>query len=386
MESDDIPTREKKYLMQVYSRMPLVVSHGAGSYLFDKDGKKYLDLVGAIATNSIGYGNSAVAEALADQSRKLINATNLYYTEAQVQLAEKLNFLSGLDKAFFCNSGAEAVEAAIKLARKSTKKKEILATTNGFHGRTFGALSATGKETIKKPFEPLVPHFRHIPYNNPAALKRAIGKETAAFIVEPIQGEAGIIVPDPNYLIQVWELCEEKDVLLIVDEIQTSLRTGHWFAFQRPKISPDIVTLAKGIANGVPIGATLAKEGVAGAFEKGDHGSTFGGNSLSCAAALATLDFIEKNDLILQAKLKGDYLFEQLISLNSPAVNEVRGRGLMAAVELKKDNAADIAKKALKEGLIVNKSTDKVLRFLPPLTITEKELDEGVQKLEKVLK
>jgi len=386
MESDDIPTREKKYLMQVYSRMPLVVSHGAGSYLFDKDGKKYLDLVGAIATNSIGYGNSAVAEALADQSRKLINATNLYYTEAQVQLAEKLNFLSGLDKAFFCNSGAEAVEAAIKLARKSTKKKEILATTNGFHGRTFGALSATGKETIKKPFEPLVPHFRHIPYNNPAALKRAIGKETAAFIVEPIQGEAGIIVPDPNYLIQVWELCEEKDVLLIVDEIQTSLRTGHWFAFQRPKISPDIVTLAKGIANGVPIGATLAKEGVAGAFEKGDHGSTFGGNSLSCAAALATLDFIEKNDLILQAKLKGDYLFEQLISLNSPAVNEVRGRGLMAAVELKKDNAADIAKKALKKGLIVNKSTDKVLRFLPPLTITEKELDEGVQKLEKVLK
>ena len=309
MESDDIPTREKKYLMQVYSRMPLVVSHGAGSYLFDKDGKKYLDLVGAIATNSIGYGNSTVAEALADQSRKLINATNLYYTEAQVQLAEKLNFLSGLDKAFFCNSGAEAVEAAIKLARKSTKKKEILATTNGFHGRTFGALSATGKETIKKPFEPLVPHFRHIPYNNPAALKRAIGKETAAFIVEPIQGEAGIIVPDPNYLIQVWELCEEKDVLLIVDEIQTSLRTGHWFAFQRPKISPDIVTLAKGIANGVPIGATLAKEGVAGAFEKGDHGSTFGGNSLSCAAALATLDFIEKNDLILQAKLKKDYLF-----------------------------------------------------------------------------
>lgn len=386
MESDDIPTREKKYLMQVYSRMPLVVSHGAGSYLFDKDGKKYLDLVGAIATNSIGYGNRAVAKALADQSRKLINATNLYYTEAQVQLAEKLNFLSGLDKAFFCNSGAEAVEAAIKLARKSTKKKEILATTNGFHGRTFGALSATGKETIKKPFEPLVPHFRHIPYNNPAALKRAIGKETAAFIVEPIQGEAGIIVPDPNYLIQVWELCEEKDVLLIVDEIQTSLRTGHWFAFQRPKISPDIVTLAKGIANGVPIGATLAKEGVAGAFEKGDHGSTFGGNSLSCAAALATLDFIEKNDLILQAKLKGDYLFEQLISLNSPAVNEVRGRGLMAAVELKKDNAADIAKKALKKGLIVNKSTDKVLRFLPPLTITEKELDEGVQKLEKVLK
>ena len=386
MESDDIPTREKKYLMQVYSRMPLVVSHGAGSYLFDKDGKKYLDLVGAIATNSIGYGNRAVAKALADQSRKLINATNLYYTEAQVQLAEKLNFLSGLDKAFFCNSGAEAVEAAIKLARKSTKKKEILATTNGFHGRTFGALSATGKETIKKPFEPLVPHFRHIPYNNPAALKRAIGKETAAFIVEPIQGEAGIIVPDPNYLIQVWELCEEKDVLLIVDEIQTSLRTGHWFAFQRPKISPDIVTLAKGIANGVPIGATLAKEGVAGAFEKGDHGSTFGGNSLSCAAALATLDFIEKNDLILQAKLKGDYLFEQLISLNSPAVNEVRGRGLMAAVELKKDNAADIAKKALKKGLIVNKSTDKVLRFLPPLTITEKELDEGVRKLEKVLK
>jgi len=385
MESKDIMKKEKKYVMQTYSRLPLVISHGAGSYIFDKDGKKYLDLVGAIATNSVGYGNKFVSKAVGEQSKKLINATNLYYTEAQVLLAEKLHNTSGLDRAFFSNSGTEAVEAALKLARKYTKKKGIISTAHGFHGRTFGALSATGKESIKKPFEPLVPHFRQIPYNNPEALKHAITDNTAAFIVEPIQGEAGVIIPQDDYLIHIREICEQKDVLLIVDEIQTSLRTGSWFAFQHQKIMPDIITIAKGIANGVPLGATMAREEVANAFEKGDHGSTFGGNSLSCAAALATIDFIEKNDLITQAKKKGEHFLKQIRSIDSSLDKEARGKGLMAALELKENNALEITKKALSYGLIVNKVSDNTLRFLPPLTITEKEIDEGIGILEKVL-
>ena len=385
MDSKKIIETEKKCVMQTYSRSSIVIDHGKGCYVFGKDGKKYLDLFGGLATCSIGHGNKKVAEAVCNQAKKLLNVTNLYYTEPQVILAKKLVNLSGLGKCFFCNSGAEANEAAIKLARKHTGKTDIVSTKHAFHGRTFGALSATWKEKFRKKFEPTLPGFTFVDYNNVGATENAITEKTAAVIVEPIQGESGIIIPDEGYLVKLKKFCEEKNILLILDEVQTgTARTGKFFAYLHYNIKPDIVTLAKGLANGVPIGVTIAKEGID--FDKSDHASTFGGNNLSCAAANATVDFILEKNLMENAAKQGNYFMKKLNELKNKhdMVKEVRGKGLMIGVELNAE-CKDIANKCLEKGLLVNCVSEKVLRFLPPLIITKKELDIALNILDGVL-
>ena len=387
MNAEEIIGLEKKYIMQTYGRFDIVLDYGKGCYVYDKNGKKYLDFVGALATNSIGYSNKKISKALYEQSKKLINTTNLFYTEQQAILAEKLAKLSGLDKCFFSNSGSEAVETAIKLARKFSRKKGIISTEYGFHGRTLGALSATWKKEYKESFEPLVPGFKHVKYNDINAIKNAIDIETAAVIIEPIQGEAGIIVPDEGYLKGVSEVCKKKKVLLIIDEIQTNLRTGKFFAYQNEGIIPDIMTVAKGIGGGVPIGVTIAKEEVANAFQKGDQGSTFGGNPLSCAAANSSIDFVIEKKLVEKAAKNGSYFLKELNKLKDrhPIIKEVRGKGLMIAIEFS-ENVKDKLKNCIDKGLLVNCIGETIFRFLPPLTVNKKEIDFAINVLDEVLK
>lgn len=387
MDTQEVIEKEKRFVMQSYGRLRVVFEHGEGTWLFDKEGKKYLDLVGAIATCSVGYANSEVNTAIKAQLDKLINTTNLYYTEAQVELAEKLAQVSGLQKSFFCNSGTEAMETAIKLARKHTGKKGIIACEHGFHGRTLGALSATWKQAYKEFCSPLVPGFSHIPYDDAEALRTAITPDTAAFIVEPIQGEAGVMFPKHGYLRQVREICDEKGVLLIVDEVQTNLRTGKFFAFQHEKILPDIVGVAKGIANGVPLGVTLAREGID--FTKGQQGSTFGGSALACAAGLATIGYIQKHGLVEQAVEKGKEFFKGLegIKMRNSSVAGARGRGLMLALDLDAalQDVKEVVKGALGLALVLNSPTGNVLRFLPPLTISDEEIRLGLKRTEEAI-
>ncbi|MEK6950053.1 MAG: acetylornithine transaminase [Nanoarchaeota archaeon] len=385
MDSKKIIEMGKKYLMHTYSRRDFVIDHGKGCYVFDKKGKKYIDLVSGIATCPLGHGNKKLANVVKNQIEKLTNPSNLYYSEQQVILAEKLAKLSGLNKCFFSNSGTESVEAAIKLARKYTKKPGVISTKHGFHGRTFGALSATWKEKIKKPFEPLLSNFQHVDYGNAAAVEKAIDKSTGAVIVEPIQGEAGIIIPKKGYLKQLREICDKHNILLIVDEVQTGYgRTGKFFAYEHEKIKPDIVTLAKGLANGIPIGATIAKEEVAASFKSGDHGSTFGGNPVACAAANFTVDYIIKNKLIANAEKQGDYFIKKLKSLNSDNVKEIRGKGLMVGIGIKA-NAKKVVKKCNEKGLLINSPEEKVLRLLPPLIINKKIIDDSIKILRKTI-
>ena len=383
MDTKEIMEREKKFLMQTYSRQ-IVMDHGKGCYVFDKGGKKYIDLVGGIATCILGHGNEEFANAVKEQVSKITNPTNLYYTEQQVVLAEKLAKLSGLNKCFFSNSGAESVEAALKLVRKHTKKTGVISTKQAFHGRTFGSLAATWKDKIKDPFKPMMEGFRHVDYNDHQAVENAIDNNTGAVIIEPIQGEAGIIIPDDNYLKNIRGICDKHNILMIVDEVQTGCgRTGKFFASEG--IKPDIITLAKGLGNGIPIGATIASEEVAASFEKSDHGSTFGGNPVSCAAANFTVDYIISNNLMENAAEQGKYLMDKIKSLNSLLVKEVRGKGLMIGVELN-DKNDEIIQNCVEKGLLINPVTDKVLRFLPPLTISKEIIDESMEILTEVLK
>lgn len=385
METNDIIGLEKKYVMQTYTRPGFVLDHGDGCYLFDKKNKKYIDLVGGLATCLLGHGNREFANAVRKQIEKITNPTNLYYTEGQATLAEKLAKLSGLSKCFFSNSGAESIEAAIKLARKYTKKTHIVSTKEGFHGRTFGSLAATGKEKIRKPFKPLLSGFTHVRYGNADAIGNAITKKTAAVIVEPIQGEAGIILPEKDYLKNIREICDKSGVLMILDEIQTGCgRTGKFFAYEHERIRPDIVTLAKGLANGIPIGATIAADEVANGFEKGDHGSTFGGNPVTCSAANFTIDYVLKNKLMKNAEKQGDYLMKMLGSMKTKNIVEIRGKGLMIGMEMKV-KAADIQKHCIENGLLINLTAEKVLRFLPPLIINKKIIDAAMKILSKTI-
>ena len=381
MDTKKVIELEKKYIMQTYSRPEIVIEKGKGCYVFDKDGKKYIDLVGGIATCPIGHGNKEFAEAVGEQAGKLVNSTNLYYTEEQAKLAEKLAKLSGMDKCFFSNSGTESVEAAIKLSRKHTKKIGIISAKHGFHGRTLGSLSATWKEKIKKPFEPLLKGFKHVNYGDADAVEKAIDLNTGAIIVEPIQGEAGVIMPPANYLKNLREICDKHGILMILDEIQTGCgRTGKFFAFEHSRIKPDIVVLAKGLANGIPIGVTIAAEHVASSFDKGDHGSTFGGNSLACRAANFTIDYIKSKNLIKNAAVNGNYFMEKLESTKSKSIKEVRGKGLMIGVEIENE-ATPIVKKCLEKNLLINSTGEHTLRFLPPLIIYNKIIDDSIKIL-----
>ncbi len=371
---DDIVGKFDKYIFNTYTRQPIAIQKAYGAVVIDVNGKEYIDCVAGIAVNNVGHCHPAVVEAIKQQAEELIHVSNLYYTEQQALLAEELVNLTEIDRVFFCNSGTEAVEGALKLARKATGKKEFIAAEHAFHGRTRGALSVTHKEKYRKPFEPLAPAV-FVPYNDADAIRAAITEDTAGVILEPLQGEAGVIIPSDKYLREVREICDETGILLMLDEVQTGFgRTGKWFAREYSGIEPDIMTLAKAIGGGFPMGAMLAREDVAANFERGDHASTFGGNALSCAAALANIEVIKKEKLVARSGELGAYFMKKLKSLDKDYVKEIRGKGLMVGMELS-IKCEDIVSRARELGVLLNCTSDSVLRFVPPLTITREQLD-----------
>jgi acetylornithine/N-succinyldiaminopimelate aminotransferase len=370
------------YSMNTYSRIPVAFTHGEGVWVWDQSGKKYLDALAGIAVNTLGHGHPALTRAIAEQSSRLIHASNLYQIAEQEQAAEKLAKISGMDSVFFCNSGCEANEAAIKLARlhghsKGVEVPSIVVMDKAFHGRTLATLSATGNTKVQTGFEPLVPGFVRVPLNDIAAVRQvaAQDKSVVAVLVEPIQGEGGINLTTMQYLRDLRELCDRQGWLLMVDEVQCGLgRTGKWFVYQHAGILPAVVLLAKGLASGVPIGACLARGAAATVFKPGTHGSTFGGNPLACAAALATLEAIEKENLMKNAQVVGGAILSGLRQglAGVAGVVEIRGQGLMIGVELDRP-CGDLVKQALDQGLLINVTMDNVVRLLPPLVMKEPE-------------
>lgn len=375
---------EKKYLMGTYNRYPLALKSGNGCKVYDFEGKEYMDFLGGIACVPLGHNHPAVKEAVAKAlSDGLTNVSNLFYTENQVKLAKSLVEISGLEKCFFSNSGAEANEAALKLAIANTKKHEFIACKNGFHGRTFGSLSATHEKKYRAPFKPLVSKFKFVKYGSAEAVKSSISEKTAAVILEPIQGEAGVIVPPEEYLKEVLEICKSKGVLLIVDEVQSGNgRTGTYFEYLSHGIKPDLVTTAKGLANGLPIGATIA-QGLD--FQPKEHGSTFGGNSFCTGVALATFETITKTGLMDNAVKEGSRIKEEIAKLNKKEVKEIRGKGLMIGIELKK-SAKEKVGAFMQKGVVMNVAHEKTIRLLPPLIIGESEVQKFVEVFNEVVK
>lgn len=384
MSAENLAELEQRYLMGLFKRLPITLSSGHGAVAVDSDGREYLDLVGGIAVNVLGHAHPAVARALAEQSQRLIHASNLYYTEPQVRLAQRLVELAFPSRVFFCNSGAEANECAIKLARKWGRLKgagahEIIGTEGAFHGRTLATVTAGGTAKYKEPFGPLPEGFRHVPYGDVRAIKQATSESTVAVLLEPVMGESGVVVPPAGYLRQVRQWCDEQNLLLILDEVQTGLgRTGRWFAHQHEGITPDVMTLAKGLGGGVPIGACLAAPR-ADVLEPGDHGTTFGGNPLACAAGLAVLRTIEEQGLVEHALEMGELLQSELATLSG--VSEVRGRALMQAVVFEEPVARDLQLRCLEHGVIVNATDDHTLRLVPPLIITADQIEQAVRRL-----
>ena len=387
----EIMARDTASYLPVFSRYPIVLDHGEGSYVWDVNGRKYLDALGGIAVNVLGHNYAPLVNAIADQARRLIHVSNLYYTEPQADAAAKLSELTGGGKVFFGNSGAEANEGAIKAARKyahtiHSEKSQIITALGSFHGRTLATLTATGQEKFHKGFEPLPQGFDYVPYNDIAALEARMSENTAAVMLEPIQGEGGVRVPADGYLQQVRALCDKYDALLIFDEIQTGMgRTGSFYAYESCGVTPDIVTLAKGLAGGVPIGAFIVTEKVAGAFHTGDHGSTFGGNPLACAAANVVLDAVANDHFLAGVRDVGTHFKQALTDLQSkyPAhIVEVRGAGLILGMEMQRnEDAAAIARRMLEQGVIINCTAGNVLRFIPPLIFTKNEVDELIRVL-----
>ncbi|HTL01810.1 MAG TPA: acetylornithine/succinylornithine family transaminase [Vicinamibacterales bacterium] len=394
MTETNVRDLESKYIVQTYRRTPIVLVRGKGVRVFDQDGREYLDLLAGIGVGALGHGHQGLADAIADQAREMIHCSNLFFHPLQGKVAERLARLSGLSRAFFCNSGAEAVEACLKFARRywytkgDTARTEILAMEGDFHGRTYGALSVTWDDHYRAPFAPLLPNIRFIPVNDPAKLRAAVSEKTAAIILEPIQGEGGVRPLTHEFALAVNEVCARTGALLIADEVQCGLgRTGTPFYFQKLGMRPDLVSVGKALAAGVPMGAALVKEEVATALSFGDHGSTFGGNLLACRAALVCLDALT-GDLIDHVKKVGAHLERQLraLALKHPSIVEVRGAGLMWGLELTGDDPSEVAtavyEAAIRQGLLVNRTAGKVIRLLPPLTITEAELDRALLLLD----
>jgi len=375
---DEIQSLDSRYVFQTYTRQPIALESGSGAVLRDVDGNEYVDCVAGIASCNLGHCHPRVVDAIRDQAERLMHVTNLYYTEVQATLGEKITRLSGMDRVFFCNSGTEAVEAALKLARRTTGKKDFIAARGSFHGRTLGALSITDKDNT--PFEPLIRNTSFVPYNASEEIERAIGGDIAAVVIEPVQGEGGVNIPTTEYLREVREICDERDVLLIFDEVQTAFgRTGEWFGHQHSGVTPDIMTLAKSIANGFPMGAMLASGRAAEGFKRGDHASTFGGNPLACAAAHATIDTIRVEGLVAASRRTGEYFLEKLRSLPLDFVN-LRGIGLMIGMEFE-GGCSTIVDNARDQGVLLNCTSEKVLRFVPPLNITREQVDRVVRVL-----
>ncbi len=378
---------EEKHGSGLFNMRGINIVRGKGAKLWDDSGKEYIDCLGSHGAMNVGHCNPYVVEAIEKQARELIMSSPLLNNELRAMLYEKLATITpkGLERTFLCNSGTEAVEAAIKFARGSTGKKEIIAFKNGFSGRTMGALSATWNLKYRKPFEPLVPGFRHVAYGKIDELRKEIGSDTAAVLIEPIQGEGGVRIPPDGYLKEVEELCRKKDVLLIMDEIQTGFaRTGKMFACMYDRVEPDIMCLAKSIAGGVPMGAAVFSDAVASRLKKGWHGGTFGGNPLACAASLAAIRYIEDHKLEKAAAKKGEYMLKGLKDIDAGNIREARGRGLMLALEFK-EKAGRYITALMEEGVFTLPTGSAAIRFLPPLVISDSEMDFVLEKVRKVL-
>ena len=392
MPTQDLKDNAARYLMQTYTRQPISIVRGRGAKVYDMEGREYLDFVGGIAVNLLGHGHPDLVQAIQQQAAQLIHVSNLYYTEPQVTLAKILVEHSFADRAFFCNSGAEANEAAIKLARRYAHMKygesrfEIITMKNSFHGRTLAMITATGQDKVQKGFEPLMPGFSYAPFNDMAAIEAMAGERTAGIMLEPVQGEGGVHVAGREYLTRLREFCTTHDILLIFDEVQTGMgRTGTLFAYEQLGVAPDIMTLAKGLGGGVPIGACLAKESVASAFSAGAHASTFGGNPLACAAAVAVCRALLEGHVLDRVKPMGDYLANALTECKARhhVVRDIRGIGLLQGMELDID-AKTVVAEALSRGVLINAAGERVLRFVPPLTITTQEIDQLIDTLNAI--
>jgi acetylornithine/N-succinyldiaminopimelate aminotransferase len=381
-------------IMGTYRRFPIVLVKGLGTRVWDSTGKEYLDLVAGIAVCNLGHSHPRVVAAIIKQVGNLTHVSNLYYIEPQIRLAKLLVDNSFAQRVFFCNSGAEANEAAIKLARKFAhenldgNKFELICMRNSFHGRTLATVAATGQEKFHKGFEPLPEGFRFVPYDDLAALEAAIGDKTCGVLLEPIQGEGGVIIPSADYLRGVRDVCDRHGLLMILDEVQTGMgRTGHFFAYEQTGVKPDILTLAKALGNGFPVGAMLTTDKVAAAFVPGSHASTFGGNPLAMAAACAAVETLLQEGILENCRAMGAYFLDQLAGLmgKHSAIKAIRGRGLMVAMELH-GPGEEIVLKCLKKGLLINCTNGNILRFVPPLIISADDIDQAVQILDEVMR
>jgi len=390
-QSNDWQKLADRLFLNTITRFPVTLVRGEGARVWDDQGKQYLDFVGGWAVNSLGHCHPALVNALEEQAKTLIQASNQFYTVPAIKLAQLLVENSCLDRVFFCNSGTEANEGAVKLARKYGKihlkgAYEIITTYGSFHGRTLAMTAATGQRKFQDPYTPLPDGFINVEYNDLEAIKRATNERTCGVMLEPIQGEGGVNVPDDDYLKKVEDWCHQKGILFILDEVQTGIgRTGILFAYEQYNVEPDIMTLAKGLGSGVPIGAFLAKE-KASVFTPGEHGTTFGGNPLVCAAAYATLKYIIDNDIPEKVNRVGKYFMTKLETLKQQFdfITEVRGKGLLIAMEFDREIAQDVTMSCLNKGLLINKLTPNAIRFIPPLIITEKEVDEAVNILRNI--
>ncbi len=379
---------DTKYYLQTFKRFPLTLSRGSGAHVWDVEGNEYIDMMGGIAVNGVGHCHPKVVRAIQQQAEKLIHISNFYLSEPQVALSAKLIQLSVLDRVFFANSGAESVEGALKIARKYAHSKgkggDILSFENSFHGRTLATI-ATGKKQMQKGFGPMPEGFTQVPFNDIDAVRKAAGKNTAAIIIEPIQGEGGINVAGKDFMKDLRVFCSEQDIVLIFDEIQCGMgRTGRMFAKEHYGVEPDIITLAKALGGGVPIGAVLSNEKVSSAIEFGDHGTTYGGNPLVCAASLATIEVMEEENLLQQATEKGEWIRMQIEEMNHKAVKEIRGMGLMIGVEFDFETKT-LVQKMMEKGVLANATAANVLRLVPPLNIPYEDLEKVMDVLKTSL-
>ena len=393
MTDEQIYESDKRDYLPVFARYQIVLDHGEGVYVYDTHGKKYVDFLGGIAVNVLGHNHPALVKAVAEQAGKMIHCSNLYYTQVQADAAEKLTKLSGFGKVFFGNSGAEANEGAIKVARKyahtiSPDKSQIITALHSFHGRTLATLTATGQPKYQEGFGPLPAGFDYVEYNNIEALEKMMSENTAAVMLEPIQGEGGVHVPTAEYLKKVRALCDKYNAVLIFDEIQTGIgRSGEFFAYDKFGVKPDVVTLAKGLAGGVPIGAFITSDKIADVLHAGDHGSTFGGNPLACAAADVVLATVGNEAFLKHVEEMGDYMKSRLEAIKAKfptLVKEVRGVGLILGMEINKPGR-DIVNACLEKGSIINCTAGNVLRLVPPLIVEKEHIDEVCDILEAVL-